>query len=301
MRAIRVSCFFLIISFFLSSKWYEISYGDESLPTGRESLINKYHKIEKKLEKNSGPVPFYIESSASKNASRVDIYGTINHPFSLIKDEFLVPTNWCEIVFPHPDIKACTYKKMDDRWLLNIYHINKFSEPLEDAYQMKFVYLISELHPQYFDVALTAHEGPSHTKDHQFGIEAIPLEENMTFIHLRYSFGYSALGYFLMKIFGGGKVGFSEIGTDREGNPVYVGGLRGAVERDVACYYLAILAYLDTLKIPAEQRFEKRVGKWYDLAALYKKQLLEMGEREYLTYKRQDRRSQQQLQTNLKR
>ena len=76
-----------------------------------------------------------------------------------------------------------------------------------------------------------------------------------------------------------------------------MGGLRGAVARDVACYYLAILAYLDTLKIPAEQRFEKRVSKWYDLAALYKKQLLEMGESEYLTYKRQDRRSQQQLQT----
>jgi len=123
----------------------------------------------------------------------------------------------------------------------------------------------------------------------------------MTFIHLRYSFGYSALGYFLMKIFGGGKVGFSEIGTDSEGNPVYVGGLRGAVERDVACYYLAILAYLDTLKMPAEQRFEKRVSNWDDLAALYKKQLLEMQEGGYLSYKRQNRRSQQQLQSNLNR
>jgi hypothetical protein len=91
--------------------------------------------------------------------------------------------------------------------------------------------------------------------------------------------------YLLMKIFGG-KVGFSVIGTDSDGNPVYVGGLRGAVERDVVCYYLAILAYLDTLKIPAEQRFEKRVSQWYDLAALYKKQLLEMEEEEYLTYKR---------------
>jgi hypothetical protein len=237
----------------------------------------------------------------SKNASRVDIYGAINYSFSLIKDEFLVPTNWCQIVFPHPGTKACTYKKMDDRWLLNIYHINKFSEPLEDAYQMKFVYLVSEVHPQYFDVALTAHEGPSHTKDHQFGIEAIPLEENMTFIHLRYSFGYSALGYLLMKIFGGDKVGFSEMGTDSEGNPVYVEGLRGSVERDVACYYLAILAYMDTLKIPVEQRFEQRVSKWYDLAALYKKQLLEMEKQNYLTRKRQARESQQRLQGELNR
>ncbi len=301
MRAIRVFCFFLIISFFLSSQWCEISYGDESLSAGRESLINKYHEIEKKLEKNSGPVSFYIESSESKNSSRVDIYGTINYPFGFIKNEFLAPTNWCEIVLPHPYIRACTYKKMDDRWLINIYHVDKFSEPLEDAFQMNFVYRISELQPVYFDVALTAHEGPSHTKDHQFEIEAMPLEENITFIHLRYSFGYSALGYFLMKIFGGGKVGFSAIGTDSEGNPVYVGGLRGAVERDVACYYLAILAYLDTLKMPAEQRFEKRVSKWYDLAALYKKQLLEMQEGEYLSYKRQNRRIQQQLQSNLNR
>jgi hypothetical protein len=190
---------------------------------------------------------------------------------------------------------------MDDRWLLTIYRIDKFSEPLEDADQMNFVYLVSELHPQYFDVALTAHKGPSHTKDHQFGIEAMPLEGNMTFIHLRYSLGYSALGYYLMKIFGGGKVGFSKIGTDSEGNPIYVRGLRGAVERDVASYYLAILAYLDALKMPAEQRFEKRVSEWYSLAALYKRQLLEMQEGEYLSYKRQNRRSQQQLQNDLNR
>jgi hypothetical protein len=237
----------------------------------------------------------------SKNASRVDIYGTINHPFGLIKNEFLVPTNWCEIVSPHPDIRACTYKKMHDTWLLNIYRVNKFSEPLEDAYQMKFVYHVSELQPFYFDIALTADEGPFHTKDHQFGFEAIPLKKNITFIHLRYSFGYSAWGYLLMKIFGGGMIGFSVIGTDSDGNPVYVGGLRGTVERDVACYYLAILAYMDTLKIPAEQRFEKRVSQWYDLAAIYKKQLIEIEEEEYLTYKRKDQRSQQKLQSDLNR
>jgi hypothetical protein len=300
MRAIRVLCLFLIISFLLSSQWCEMSYGNESLPTGRESLIDKYHKIEKGLEKSTFGIPFYLESSVSKNASHVDIYSTINHPFDFIKNEFLVPTNWCEIVLSHPNIKACTYEKMDT-WLLNIYHVDKFSKPLEDAYQMKFVYRVSELHPFYFDIALTAHKGPYFTKDHQFGYEAIPLNQGTTFMHLRYSCSYSTWGYLLMKIFGGSEVGFSVIGTDSDGNPVYVGGLRGSAERSVASYYLAILAYLDTLKIPAEQRFEKRVSTWYDLAALYKKQLLEMEEEEYLTYKRQDRGSQQQLQSDLNR
>ncbi len=297
MRGNRVLCLFLI-SFLLFSQWGAISYGDDSPRSGPESLLDKYHEIEKELEKNSGPVPFYVESSVNKNASYVDIYGTIKYPFDIVKNELLIPANWCGIVLLHPDIKACTYKKMDT-WLLNIYNVNKFSKPLEAAYQMKFAYRVSGLQPEYFDIALTAHEGPSHTKDHQLGFEAIPLEKNTTFIHLRYSFGYSALGYFLMKIFGGAKIGFSIIGTDSAGNPVYAGGLRGSVERDVVCYYLAILAYLDTLKAPSDQRFEKRIRQWYALAARYKKQLLEMGKEEYLTYKRRDRESQQRLQGDL--
>ncbi|MDA8089277.1 MAG: hypothetical protein M0Z61_03510 [Nitrospiraceae bacterium] len=301
MHGNRVLCLFLI-SFLLFSQWCATSDGNESPPAGPESLLSKYHGTEKELEKNSGPVPFYVESSVNKNASRVDIYGIIKYPFGLVQNELLVPSNWCQIVLPHPNVRACTYQKVNDTiWLLNIYRVDKFSEPLEDAYQMKFKYRVSELQPSYFDIALTAHEGPSHTKDHQFGLQAIPLDEGRTFIHLRYSFGYSALEYFLMKIFGGGKTGFSVVGTDSIGNPVYAGGLRGAVERDVVCYYLAILSYLDTLKVPAGQRFEKRVSKWYDLAALYKKQLLDMEEEEYLTYKRQDRRSQQQLQSDLNR
>ncbi len=300
MRGNRVLCLFLI-SFLLFSQWGEISCGDNSLRTGHESLIDKYHKIEKELQKSSFAVPFFIESSVSKNAAHVDIYGTIKYPFDIVQNELLVPTNWCEILLPHITVRACTYKKVNDTLLLNIYSVNKSSEPLEDAYQMKFDYRVSKLQPKYFDILLAAREGPFHTKDHQFGLEATPLDEGSTFIHFRYSFGYSSWGYFFMKIFGGGKIGFSVAGSDSDGNPVYVGGLRGAVERDVVCYYLAILAYMDTLESPAQQRFEKRISQWYALAARYKKQLLEMEKEEYLTYKRQDRESQQRLQGDLNR
>ena len=104
-----------------------------------------------------------------------------------------------------------------------------------------------------------------------------------------------------MKLFGGSKIGFSVTGTGSNGTPVYVDGLRGSVERDVTCYYLAILAYLDTRKAPAEQRFEKRISQWYALAGRFKKQLVEMEKEEYLTYKRHDRESQQKLQNDLNR
>jgi hypothetical protein len=301
MRTTRVLCLFLAVSFFLSSQWCEILYGDDSLPAGHESLIDKYHTIEKELQKSSFVIPFLIESSVSKTTSHVDIYGTIKYPFDIVQHELLVPTNWCEVLLPHINVRACTYKKVNDTWLLNIYNVTKFSEPLEDAYQMKFEYRVSGLQARYFDISLAAPEGPFHTKNHQFGLEATPLDKGSTFIHLRYSYGYSPLAYLLMKLFGGGKVGFSVTGTDSDGNPVYVGGLRGLVERDVVCYYLAILAYLDTLKAPAEQRFEKRISQWYDLAGRFKRQLLEMENEEYLTYKRRDRESQQRLQSDLSR
>jgi hypothetical protein len=214
----------------------------------------------------------------------------------MVQNKLLLPANWCDIVLSNLKVRACTYKKMNDTWLLNIYNVNKFAESLEDAYEMKFVYRARELQPLYFDIALTAHEGPYHTKDHQFELEAIPLEENMTFIHSHYSFGYSFLGYITLKIFVGSKIGFSIIGTDSAGNPVHIEGLRGSIERDVVYYYLAILAYLDTVQAPSDQRFERRISEWYDLTAHFKKQLFEMKREEYLADKGQDWINQQRLQ-----
>ena len=241
----------------------------------------------------------------SKNASHVDIYGTIKYPFDIVKNELQLPTNWCDIVLLHSNVRASTYKKVNDTWLLTLYNVKKFQDPLKDAYQMNFEYRVIAQRIGFFAISLAAREGIFSTKDHQFRLEAIPLDEERTFIHLRYSYRYSRLGYFLMKsyfsIFGGGKIGFSVIGTDSDGNPVYVGGLRGAVEGNVLRYYLTILAYMDTLKIPVEQRFEKRMSQWYDLTARYKRQLFEMESEEYLTYKRQDQESQLILQGALNR
>jgi hypothetical protein len=273
------------------------------LHVGRQSLIDKYHKIEKELKKGSSPIPFYLESSMSQNASHVDIYGTIKHPFDIVENGLQLPTNWCDIVLLHTEVRASTYKKVNDTWLLTLYTVKKFQDPLEDAYQMKFEYHVIAQQPGFFAISLSAPGGPFGTKDHQIRLEVLPLDEGTTFIHLRYSLCYSPLGYFLMKtyfsIFGGGRIGFSVIGTDRDGNPVYVGGLRGAIESDVVRYYLAILAYMDTLKIPIEQRFEKRMSQWYDLTARYKRQLFKMEKEKYLTHKRQDQKSQLILQEAL--
>jgi len=169
---------------------------------------------------------------------------------------------------------------------------------------MKFEYHIVAQDPGFVALLLSADKGPFNTKDHQFELDAIPLDEGRTFIHLGYSFRYNAWAYLLMKsyfsILGGGMTGFSVVGNDSEGHAVYVRGLRGAVERNVVRYYLAILACIDTLGIPAEQRFEKRISQWYDLTTRYERQLFVMDKEQYLAYKRQDHENQLRLQGALR-
>jgi hypothetical protein len=150
MRVTRVLCLFLVISFFLFSQWCEIPYADDSLHTGHESLIDKYHKIEKELEKSSLTIPFYLESSVSKNASHVDIYGTIKYPFDIVENELQLPTNWCDIVLLHSNVRASTYKKVNDTWLLTLYNVKKFQDPLKNAYPMNFEYRVIAQQPGFF-------------------------------------------------------------------------------------------------------------------------------------------------------
>lgn len=300
MRVTHISSLFLAISLLLLSGWCEISYGDDSPHTGPEFLINNYRKIEKDPEMNCSAIPFYPESSVSNNASHVDICGTIEYPFNVVKNELQSPANWCDILLLHTNVRACTYKKMNDTWLLTIYNVNKSSDPLKDADQLEFEYHPSVQQPGYFDFALAARVGPFSSKDIRFGLEAIPLDKGRTFIHLRYSISYSSLGYFVMKsyfsIFDHGRVGFSIIGADSEGNPVYVSGLRSKIERDVVLHYLSIPAYMNTLNVPAKQRFDKRIRQWYDLTSQYKRQFFEIEKEGYLFSKKQDRESQLILQ-----
>ncbi|MBN2654792.1 MAG: hypothetical protein JXR79_06725 [Nitrospirae bacterium] len=271
------------------------------MPTGQRALVDKYQIVKNELETNSSSIPFHIESYVSKNASHVDIYSVIKYSFDSVQNEFLVPTNWCEILLPHTNVRACTYNKLDDTWLLNVYNVDKHSDSLEKAYQMKFEYRVSKLQSRYFDILLAAREGPSSTKNHEFELEAIPVDKGNTLIHLRYSYRYSPWTYLLMKLLGGSKTGFSVTGMDSAGNPVYVDGLRGSVERNVVCFYIAILAYLETSKDFDERAFEKRIAQWYDLAGRLNKQLIEMKKEEYLMYKLQDHDNQKRLQKNLKR
>jgi len=111
-------------------------------------------------------------------------------------------------------------------------------------------------------------------------------------MHLSYSYGYGMAARLALQAYlstlGSGKVGFSVIDKRPDGTPVYVGSVRGVVERNTMRYYLAIDSYLGALAVPPAQQVEKRLRDWFTATERYALQLHEMSEAEYLDMKRKE-------------
>ena len=279
--------------------WHCAAYAAETSHAGRRALLEKFQRLEKKAPSSLHGISAYLDSFVEKKISGVDIYGVINYPFEFVEKEFMEHANWCNIVILHPNIKACTYLGTDKNRHLILFNADKSEQTLADASPIEFRWGITR-QQGYVDILMRASEGPHSTSDHLFELEAAPRDEHRTVVHLRYSYGYGVLTSIFMKsyfaIFGGGKVGFSVTGTDSHDNPVYSSGLRGVNERNVARYYLAIIAYMETHHLQAEQRFEKSVSRWHDLASQYKRQLTPGEKKDYVARKKLDFKNQLQLQ-----
>ena len=92
---------------------------------------------------------------------------------------------------------------------------------------------------------------------------------------------------------GADKVGFTTTGKDSNGQPVYIGGMRGAVERNAMRYYLAVDSHLASLASPAERRLDKRIETWFSATERYPRQLREMDRATYVAMKRGEYERQQ--------
>ncbi|MHC1697318.1 MAG: hypothetical protein AB9919_04455 [Geobacteraceae bacterium] len=267
---------------------------------GEDILLDSYHRNKAGLEKNSFGIPLVVESLERDDRAHVEVYGIIEYPFSSVVNVLQVPANWCEIVSLTPNVKACTFQKREGDWLLTFYLGRKVYQAPEKARQVICRYRKVEQRQGYLDIMLSAAAGPFGTKNHRMRFEALPLDGRRTFVRVSYSYSESAAlrlaerAYF--STFGRSKVGFTVIGTDGNGKPVYIGGRRGAIERNAVRNYLAIQSFMDTLGYPEERRLTMRLSEWYNLAGRFRKQLLDLEKQAYLTSKTKEHKNQVTLQ-----
>ncbi|TAN39365.1 MAG: hypothetical protein EPN25_11925 [Nitrospirae bacterium] len=263
-------------------------------------LLDAYHRNMSRLEKNSFGLPLFLDSSEQGGRVKVDVCGIFDHPFEDVLKLLRVPANWCDIVSLHPNVKACTYGELPNEWLLTFYIGRKTYQPPEAAHQVIYRYHKVEQRLGYLDVVLSAGAGPFGTKDHRMRFEALPLEGEKSFVCVSYAYSGGVSLRLAEKVYfatlGLGKEGFTVTGTDRRGNPVYIGGARGALERNAVRYYLALQSFMDALQYPEEIRFSRRTAQWYDLTDRYRRQLFEMEKKDYLKFKAEEHKNQGLLQ-----
>jgi hypothetical protein len=259
----------------------------------------KHRVLEEQLLKNDFGVPIVIQANGEDGRMEGNVYGILEQPFTAVRQAMVQAPNWCKITPLHFNIKACTWQKINGDYKLTLYSGRKYYQEPGSTYIFDYRYHSQCDDSSYCEVTLTAVDGPMDTGNYRFQVEMIPLN-GKTFIHFHYGYEYGFLTdmamFTYLSTIGSGKVGFTVTDRDSNGEPEYVSGVQGVVERNAMRYYLALQAYLDSLDAPASEQFEQRLQRWYDLTERYHRQLYEMNREDYLAYKRHEHIDQKRMQ-----
>jgi hypothetical protein len=272
------------------------SLGFEHRVAGLKNLVGQ-------LEQSPLALPIHVESEETSGRLRGDVYSIVEQRFDTVVDALELPANWCEILPLQLNVKACTHSVHDRDQLLTLYLGRKFFQKPESAHPLPLTFEVTNSNATGFELAFKASQGPFRTRNYVLAVTAVPLTETRTLIHLSYSYEYGLMsriavfGYF--RSVGRKKVGFTVVGRDRKGRPVYVRGVQGMIERNAVRYHLAVQAYLETLQVSKPERFERRIERWFDLTSVHRAQLFEVARDDYLGDKRREWVEQTRLQDAL--
>jgi hypothetical protein len=261
------------------------------------TLRARHEALKDKFLNNQFDRPLVVESTQTSGDLKGDVYAVVDYPFATVREALVSADHWCDVLILHLNVKRCRTSGGAPK-MINLNVGRKFDQPIEDAYELNFVYKVAAATPDYLQVQLSAAEGPLSTKNYRIQVEAVPIDVGRSVVHMSYAYGYGfaarmATQTYLATI-GSQKVGFTVVDKDAEGKPVYQGGVLGLLERNTMRYYLAIDAYLSAYNLPAAEQPERRIREWYASTERYARQLHEMERDEYLDMKRKEMRRQQQ-------
>ena len=249
-----------------------------------DALRATYAKHRAEMEQSRFGVPLHLQSAQTSDTLHGDIHALLDQPFDKVQAALASSENWCDILILHPNVKRCRLNAVGaDRESSMTVNLGRGELPVQFSYK-------ASKSPHYLDVRLDSPTGPFGTTDYQIRLEAAPTDAQHTILHLAYSHRYGLRAKLAMQAYfstlGSGKVGFSVVGTDAQGQPIYVSDLRAGLERNAMRYYASIESYLFALSAPPQQQLEKRLLHWYEYTERYPLQLKE--EPGYLDVKRNE-------------
>jgi hypothetical protein len=281
-----------VILLFISKQSLSIEADLSSADISAKTLKAKHVELNSQLLKNQFKRELYLLSSESQNDLQGEIYAVVDYPFLSFNNALNNPDNWCDALILHVNIKYCQATGNKSNKILKVNIGKKIEQPLTQTFGVKFNYHEVVETPEYFAVELKAAKGPMSTHDYRILLEAIPIKNGRTFLHFTYAYAFGFAGRVAMQAYlatgGLNKVGFTSNGLLSNGQPAYIKGVRGVVERNTMRYYLAIDAYLFGLNSPPEGQLDRRLQKWFGSTEEYATQLHEVELVDYINMKHRE-------------
>lgn len=254
------------------------------------SLRARHGALGQQMDRNPFQRPLHLESIERGGEVQGDLYARLDRPYSAVGPALRELGDWCDILILHLNVKSCRASTPGGGDTLSLNIGRKFDQPLADTYRFEFLYRVVAATPDYLQVALDAEHGPVGTSRYRIVFEVVALDSRQSFLHLSYAYRYGIAARVAMQAYlasaGRNKVGFSTVAGSDGGQPAYIRGTRGAVERNTMRYFLAIDAYLGALSAPASMRVDKRLNDWHAAVERYPRQLHELSHADYMNVKR---------------
>lgn len=256
------------------------------------SLKARYTALREQLASNQFQRPLYLESTNNSGDLKGDVYAVVNQSYATVGPALQGIDHWCDILILHLNVKYCGGSPDSPANVLRLAVGRKYDQAMEDAHQIDFNYATDTATTHYLRVHLNAAVGPMGTTNYRLSLEAVPLDEKHSFVHMSYAYGFGFTARMAMEAYlatiGRDKVGFSIVERKSDGTPVYIGSVRGVVERNTMRYYLAIESYLGAYQLPPSEQPEKRLRDWHARVERFPRQLHELDLDEYLDMKRRE-------------
>ncbi len=260
---------------------------------GPELLYSTYETMQPQLHTGSKEEPFNLNAHVFDKLTQGDVYALVPYEYNLLATTLTVPEQLCHAIVLHINVKGCV---IDDsgqhKPLVDLYVGRKEYQHPENAFKVQYEFSVSDHRDNYTLISMTADKGPLKTENIAIYIEFLPINPRTSFMHFAYSANYGNLARFALNTYlstlGRNKVGFSETGVDEHGEPVYIKGIQGIVERNTMRYFFALNSYFSTYSQPEKQRFDASLNRWFDYVEKYPKQLYEVPRDEYLKAKHKE-------------
>ena len=264
-----------------------------------DNRMNEYHQ-----QIDATTLPFMLNSSSKRGVVSTSVRTFLpDISFPVFATQLQKVEEWCEFVTLHLNIKSCSFDTTPNAQKLGFYvGVKTYLTP--DQASLLLMSFNSEVIDGVLHIHFYAKNGPYDSSNYDFRFRAIAArsDENVNDqgeagVYLEFDLssvpGYVAnLANVYLLTVGRNKIGFSRDGETWTGKTKYVKGKRGAAERNVVRYLLAIRTYFETLNVDPSQRYQQSLERWFNATEEFSRQLYEMDKSTYLSIKKRERRNQ---------